>query len=125
MRPEIERKLNDASATGYVHLANMHLTDAEIPELLIEMQRLIPTVSKIDLDNNDLTDDGAALLAEGLTTFAHLNELSVQNNRIDEAGIKALLRLKKHHSDLELFLHGNKVVDVFAVEDWIQGKSML
>lgn len=94
-----------------VNLVNMNITDEEILEVIETIQRLKPEASTIDLDNNNIGDNGASILSKCLQDFHHLTELSIQFNNIGKAGAIELFSLKKNFSDLDILFHGNKITD--------------
>lgn len=65
---------------------------------------------KFRLTNNDIGDDGASAIAEGLTIDSTLTELLLSKNAIGDAGIKAIGEaLKKNIGLSSLDLHKNMI----------------
>ena len=112
MRTEILEKIIENKNFPTVYLANMKITDNEIPEILEIIQRVQPNASKIDLDNNNIGDKGAIILSKQLSNFNNITELSLQFNDIGREGAINLFSLKKVFLNLDILFHGNQITNV-------------
>ena len=112
MRTEILEKIIENKNFPTVYLANMKITDNEIPEILEIIQRVQPNASKIDLDNNNIGDKGAIILSKQLSNFNNITELSLQFNDIGREGAINLFILKKVFLNLDILFHGNQITNV-------------
>lgn len=112
MRSELLKKIDDSKNSSGVNLANMAINDDEIVEIMDNIQLLLPKCTALDLDNNQLSDDGALVLAKYLYNFHHLTELSLQYNNIGSKGALSIFSLKKKHASLDILFHGNRIHDV-------------
>lgn len=117
MRAEILEKITGNKNLLKVNLAGLKITDNEILEIIKKVKEVKPSVSKIDLDNNQLSDEGAKLLSEELRDFNNITEISVQFNNIGRDGALELFSLKKVFSELDILFHGNKITDVSEMDE--------
>ncbi len=83
----------------------------------------------LNLDRNQLKDEGAVTLANALRGFHQLSQLSLQFNVIGREGAIALFSLKKEFTHLDILFHGNKIQDVSEMDEIEriangQGKSL-
>ncbi|MDP1602613.1 MAG: hypothetical protein Q8M03_05055 [Legionella sp.] len=112
MRSDLLKKINDTNNPGIINLANMAIKDDEISEIMENLKLSQPGLSVLDLDNNQLSDDGALILAQYLFNFHHITELSLQYNNIGRKGAISIFSLKKLYTSLDILFHGNKIHDV-------------
>ena len=117
MRIEIMDKINSNKNLVNVNLANMHINDDEISEILETIQRLQPNASSIDLDNNDIGDKGAVILSKQLRNFPNLTDLDLQFNNIGREGAIDLFGLKKFFPKLDISFHGNRITNVGEMDE--------
>ena len=59
------------------------------------------TLQKLDLSNNNLSDDGAATISDGLKTNRTLLELNISQNSIADKGAQEIAKAIKIHSSLQ------------------------
>jgi len=126
MRPEILSKITASIGSQKVNLANMNITDNEIQEIMDKIQELNPNVSKFDLDNNKLSNEGALILSTCLHQFHNVSELSLQFNKIGKEGAINIFSLKSNFSNLDIPFHGNRITNVqemFEIENLAQQKK--
>lgn len=91
-------------------LSNKNLNDDDIKVLIKHLNRS-SCIRQLNLSNNQITDQGAIILAEYLRNH-QLTGLDIQNNKIGAAGAKALaLALEKHVSLKTLLMGYNHVTD--------------
>lgn len=117
MRPEISTKITAHQNPLKVNLAGLKIKDDEIAEIMAYIKDNKPTTTKIDLDNNLITDKGAKILSEYFRDFNDLQEISIQFNKIGKSGAIELFRLKNDFSSLDILLHGNNITDVREMDD--------
>ena len=117
MRSEILKKIEDGKNPSRINLANMAIKDDEISEIMENLKLSLPDFAVLDLDNNQLSDDGALILAEYLCNFHHLTELSLQYNNIGRKGAISIFGLKKEHANLDILFHGNRIHDVGEIAE--------
>jgi len=116
MRPEISTKITTYQNPIKVNLAGLQIKDAEISEIMAYIKENKPAATKIDLDNNLITDEGAKTLSECFRDFSDMQEISIQFNKIGKSGAIELFRLKNDFSSLDILFHGNKITDVREME---------
>lgn len=104
MRKEISEKIN-ASKT-IASFVNMHISDHEIKDILSAISR---ELSVLNLNDNDLTNQGAKILSENLHVFGKLKKLCLQNNKIGREGAIELFREKSKFPELEILFYGNGI----------------
>lgn len=117
MRPEIKKKITENSNPFKVHLVGMKILDNEILEIMETIKKIKPTATTIDLDNNNISDEGAKILSEQIHGFADMREISLQYNKIGREGALKLFSLKKDFSDLDILFHGNKITNVSEMDE--------
>lgn len=117
MRPEIEKKIAESPNPLKVNLVGMKIVDSEILEIIKTIKKLKPTAATIDLDKNNISDEGAIILSEQLRDFMDMKEISVQYNNIGRKGAIELFSLKKDFSDLDILFHGNKITNVDEMDE--------
>ena len=111
MRLEVLQKIEACREITTIDLENMNIVDNEILEIVQKIKLIQPSVSVINLDNNDLSDKGAMILAKYVPDFHHLTELSLQFNQIGKEGALGVFGLKKGLAALDILFHGNKIID--------------
>lgn len=116
MRTEILNKIM-SNNTSKVSLVGMNITDQEILEIIQNIQKVKPNVSKIDLDNNQIKDDGAKILGRQLVGLTNMQELSLQFNCIGREGALSLFALKNTFPGLDILFHGNKITRVDEMDE--------
>ena len=109
MRSEIEIKLIEGQKTGIIDLDDMNIDDDELEEILSVLSKNKSTITVINLDNNNLRDKGAAVLADHLSQFFQLEELGLQRNYIGKTGASAIFSLRREHTELRILFHGNQI----------------
>lgn len=117
MRSEIEKKIAENLNPLKINLTELEIHDEELVELISALKSWTDTVSTIDLDNNNIADEGAILLGRELRNFKHLKEISLQYNNIGRTGAIELFRLKTYYPDLDILFHGNKIIDVDEMDE--------
>ncbi len=121
IRKDILQKIKDCVDSKILNLANMQITDNEIPEIMDYTLKLQPNITIINLKNNRLGDAGAIELSNVLLDNKHIIQLNVEFNTIDEEGFKALSILGCKNSSFQLFFHGNKVTNAMRIEEIRRG----
>lgn len=111
MRAEVLDRIKQ-SKPPQVYLANLRITDDEIPEIMQKIKALQPNMTWIIFDSNQLSDKGAKALTGFLREFRQLGKISIQHNNIGEEGALALFGLKKDINSLVIHFHGNKISDM-------------
>ena len=61
----------------------------------------VRTLQKLDLSNNNLSDDGATTISDGLKTHRTLLELNISQNSIADKGAQEIAKAIKIHSSLQ------------------------
>ena len=70
----------------------------------------VRTLQKLDLSNNNLSDDGAATISDGLKSNRTLLELNLSNNNLSDDGASTISDcLKSNNSLQELYMSNNKI----------------
>jgi Ran GTPase-activating protein (RanGAP) involved in mRNA processing and transport len=95
-----------------MNLSQEQLIDHDIP-IIIEQAIINKQCTILDLTGNDITSEGAILLADALNNNSTLKELILYNNRIGDKGVRALaLELSINNSTLKtLNLGFNDITD--------------
>ena len=123
MRQEIREKIAAAPDTQ-VQLNACQITDDELPEIIEEIKRCKPNAVSFFLDKNQISEQGAILLAKHLmSTFKNIENLMLQNNQINEAGIRKLCELRTLPHFKVLAIHGNQVIDEGRANEIAQASS--
>ena len=117
MRKELLEKITGNKNMLKVNLAGMGISDSEILEIMETIKQVKPTATIIDLDNNNISDNGAIILSKHLGDFKNIKELSLQYNSIGREGAIKIFSLKKDFSDLDILFHGNKIINVGEMDD--------
>ena len=78
----------DLPKLRHLALANAMFADALIP--LLAKSPLLKQLTELDLAKGILTDDGALLLGEHASVFAHLAKLDLRENYLSDEGIEAV-----------------------------------
>lgn len=117
MRKEIERKIAENVNPLKMHLVGLNIRDDEIQNVLEAITPTKDTLTVIDLDDNQISDEGAIILSQALRDFKQIKEISLQHNRIDRKGALALFSLKKYFPDLDILFHGNKIIDASEMDE--------
>lgn len=112
MRQEILDKITGNLNLLKINLTGLEIKDDEISEILTYIKVRQPSATKIDLDNNLISDDGAKTLSTHLQNFIDLKEISIQFNQIGKRGALDLFQLKNNFSCLNILFRGNKITDV-------------
>ena len=77
----------------------------------------VKILQKLDLSNNNLSDDGAATISDGLKTNRTLLELNLSNNNLSDDGAATISDgLKTNRTLLELNISQNSITDKGAQE---------
>ena len=58
-------------------------------------------LKELDLDNNDIDDEGAEIIASSLENNTKLKDLYLQHNKISERGSRAFFLLLNHPASIE------------------------
>ena len=61
----------------------------------------VRTLQKLDLSNNNLSDDGVATISDGLKTNRTLLELNISHNGIEDNGAQKVAKAIQIHSSLQ------------------------
>lgn len=117
MRPEIIIKITKNVNPLKVNLANMKICDNEILEIIKTIKQFKPDTVVIDLDNNNISDEGATILTQQIRGFNDMKEISLQYNQIGRKGAIELFSLNKEFSDLDILFHGNKITNVREIRE--------
>lgn len=103
-----------------LNLSNLGINDSEIEEIFNEFTQHHGTKSlsltTLFLDNNNISNVGAEILKEKLTTFKNLSYLDLQFNDLNSEGVSTIVSLKIDLPKLTLALHGNEIEDVVVME---------
>ena len=127
MKIDIQTAITNCKTKKVLHLNNLDINDRDILGIVRAIKTRLPNLHTLDLDSNNLTDTGAAVLGEELSNLHDLKELSIQFNNIGREGARAIFSLKREHSDLTILFHGNKITDVAEmarIEQEASGSSM-
>lgn len=114
MRAEVQKLIDGVKDTRAIRLINLKINDDEIEEI---SKKLPADIQVISLDENNLTDQGAIILAEALHRFHSLKEIGLQRNKIGRDGMLALFGLKRELPELAIYVHGNKITNVVEMEE--------
>lgn len=117
MRPEIEKKIAENLNPLKVSLSGLNIRDNEILEIMEAIKIFKHTATTIDLDNNNISDEGVIILSQKLRDFEDIKEISLQYNNIGKKGAIELFSLKKYFSELDILFHGNKITNVSEMEE--------
>jgi len=110
MRAEVKHRI-DTSQNDFINLSDMNIHDGEVEEIVVAIQKQCPQVSEISLEQNNISDQGAAILGNQLNSLVNLAKINLQFNQIDKTGAQALFILKKSHPDIIIALHGNLITN--------------
>ena len=87
---------------------------------LVESLKIYPQIKELTLDQNQIQDEGATLLAELLKEDNTLKKLSLVQNKIGNSGSIDLARALKSNASLQcLNLSQNTIGDI-GVQQWIE-----
>ena len=114
MRPEILERLN--KSTNQVNLMNLQITDDELVEITNFIMNNKKNLCEFFLDNNKISDVGAAILADTLSKLNMVNILSIQFNDIGKEGAIKLFSIKNNFPAINIAFHGNKIINVSEME---------
>lgn len=117
MRLEISAKITAYPNPIKVNLAGLKIKDDEISEIMAYIKEKKPTATRIDLDNNLITDKGAKILSQCFRDFNDVQEISIQFNKIGKSGAIELFRLKNDFANLDILFHGNKITNVGEMDN--------
>lgn len=110
MRIEIKQIIQN-SKDNQIDLTDLHIKDNEVKEIALAILDLKQDIKSIYLAKNQITDEGAIILANQFKSLPTLQFLDLQFNQIDKKGASFLVALKMNHSNFQLALHGNKITD--------------
>lgn len=110
MRPEIQKKIESSSGKG-INLEKMDVKDDEIKEIISVIKDKKSDLSFLSLKKNNLTDQGAIILAKELLEFKDLKSLDLQFNQIGAKGFEAVVSLKNTHPAILIAMHGNLITN--------------
>ena len=121
--------MNLINAKAKSHLVNLKiknnlLDSSSAKQLMEELNAGFKSLQELNMDYNDIGDDGALILAEGLKFHCSLQELDLASNKITTTGVTALM-----HSACplrRLNFSGNNIGDDGAKEvaDKLKYKSL-
>ncbi|MDF1678506.1 MAG: hypothetical protein P1U32_07425 [Legionellaceae bacterium] len=117
MREAIQTAIDNCVETKVLNLQNMQITDDEVADIIEAAKQRQPELTVINLKNNQLEDTGAVALSESIQDCHKLAQVNVEYNQLSHDGITAIARLKLVHRDLQLFFHGNQVIDVGQMDE--------
>lgn len=117
MRHEILDKIISNRNRFKVNLAGLNIKDGEILGIMTYIKKNQPTATKIDLDNNLISDQGAKILSKHLHDFNDVKEISIQFNNIGKLGAIELFRLKNDFSDLDILFQGNNITNMSEMNE--------
>jgi hypothetical protein len=117
MRLKLLNKILTAKHSGRLSLIEMDISDEEILSIMSKIQENKINLVSIDLDKNQIGDEGATILSEHLIRFQNLTEISIQSNRIGKDGAIKLFGLKNMFPDLDILFHGNQITNVSEMEE--------
>lgn len=112
IREDILKKIDDCIESKILNLANLHISDDEIVEVMQYAREKKSDISFINLKNNKLTDVGALKLRDILKDYARITQLNIEFNYLGREGIQELSFLRFKHKDIQLFFHGNDITNV-------------
>jgi hypothetical protein len=110
--PKLEEEIAKYELRAFVLLSKEHLTDRDmtivVPQVIIRKQ-----CTALWLQQNDITANGAAIIAEGLHDNTTLETLELSGNRISDKGIYHLTQvLAMNNSTLtKLYCGSNSITD--------------
>jgi Ran GTPase-activating protein (RanGAP) involved in mRNA processing and transport len=109
---KLEKLIYENEFSSSMNLSQEQLIDHDIP-IIIEQAIINKQCTILDLTGNDITSEGAILLADALNNNSTLKELILYNNRIGDKGVRALaLELSINNSTLKtLNLGFNDITD--------------
>ena len=88
----------------------------------------VKTLQKLDLKNNDLSDDGAATLSDGLKSNNTLLEFNMSSNKITNVGAKKIGEAIQVNVALQILdIHSNRISDdgAAAISDGLKSNNTL
>lgn len=116
MREEITQKI-DASSNNQVDLGKMAVKDFELEEIIDLVFLTKPHITMLFLNHNEISDVGCIILQKSLDKLTHLTFLDLQFNDIDKEGAFALMTLKANTPNLQIALHGNRIIDAGEMQE--------
>jgi Ran GTPase-activating protein (RanGAP) involved in mRNA processing and transport len=116
MRKDIHVKINSSNG-NQVDLNNTDIADNEIDEMMNALKESHPNLEHLYLMRNNISDQGAIILADKLSSFPKLSFLDLQFNKIDKKGAAAIISLKLQNPEMTIGLHGNKIYDAGEMDD--------
>ncbi|MCP3142631.1 WGR domain-containing protein [Pyxidicoccus xibeiensis] len=88
-------------AKGLPHLKHLGICNSEFTDELAKVlprSKLLPQLEALDLSKGTLSDEGARILAENASAFAHLKSLDVTENTLTDEGQQQVAKLCKNVS---------------------------
>jgi Ran GTPase-activating protein (RanGAP) involved in mRNA processing and transport len=96
-----------------LYLSFNFISDTGVRYLMESISNNHTRLKKLELDSNEITDQGAEYISEMLKTNQILTWLSLDNNNITNQGIKSLANVLRQSNQRleELYINGNKSID--------------
>jgi Ran GTPase-activating protein (RanGAP) involved in mRNA processing and transport len=96
-----------------LYLSFNFISDMGVYYLMESMSNNYTKLKKLELDSNEITDQGAKYLSEILKINSILTWLSLDNNKITNQGMKSIADVLSHSNQRleELYMNGNKSID--------------
>ena len=109
---KLEQIISEHEFASTINLSQEQLVDQDIP-IIIEQAIENKQCTILDLTGNEITSEGAVLLADVLNKNVTLKELILYNNRLDDKGVRCLaFELSINNSTLkQLNLGFNEITD--------------
>lgn len=123
MRFEILNKIQN-SPSDQVDLGDMRIPDLELAEVMQAIISSRPNVEEIFLNNCNISDEGATIVAHHLSKIPTLKLLDIQHNAIAKSGASEIYSLKNTNQRLKILFHGNQIANVSEI-DAIDKRSKL
>lgn len=107
MRDEVKNAILNAP-DDQVDLGEMAIRNDELEEIFALLANARTNITELFLNNNHISDEGAAALTNGLALLHKLKKVDLQFNQI---GINGFTTLYEKELNIKFAVHGNKVVD--------------
>ena len=109
---KLEKIISENEFSSSIDLSQEQLIDQDIP-IIIEEGIINKQCTILDLSTNEITFEGASLLADSLKENIILKELILYNNRLGDKGVRSLaLELSINNTTLKkLYLGFNDITD--------------
>ncbi|UJR07915.1 hypothetical protein I4U23_012198 [Adineta vaga] len=107
---ELQRLIDNASYRSKINLSNLQLIDEDM-KIIADEAIITKQCTQLDLGSNNITADGALIIANALRSSTTIQRIYLSDNRIADEGVHHLSLSIKNSSLLVLGLSKNRITD--------------